>query len=1122
MAAAAFDVTLVHAMMSADNAYRKAAEAAYTQALSSPELVVQGLLGCLPAGAQPDGARLLAAVLLRQIVDAKRGHWALMSPGGRVATRAALLQFALAEPTPVVANRIGHCVAQAAAAEAWPELLPTVCGGVGGSGASTCLFILEQLPDYAPEMMTGHAMALLPVYTGALGAADLKLRVSGLKATAALLVALPSDKERAPFAPLVQPTLAALAAALGGGHETDAQDVLTALVTVAQNAVDFFRAELAVVVDAMLQVAGAEPLDMATRERALELLVTLCQQSPARVRRCPNVLQIVNACFSFMCNVEDDDDWMTGAYSSENFVDDDEDYVLGDESLEHTVEALGKGVLPAVLGLVPPHASHAEWPKRRAAMSVIAAAAAGSTKALKPHLAEATRALLIGTADPHQRVRFAAITSLASLSELYSGEFQKAAHAAVLPALCAVVGDAANCARVRGHAAACVINFAHPKYCEAEWVGPHVDALLGALCSCFAPGTAPEVMEEALGAVTCVAQVTEADFGRFYPVFMPGIMGILRSATVGQARLRGKALQCVGIIGASVGLETFRPDAVAILQMLMPAMTVAPGAPLPEGYYEYLAPACAQIAKALKEHFVTFLPAVIPPLFATLAVEVECSVTEVQSTEEVSGVTHDEATGMQSTVVEVRGRGQMRITMNTTAVMEKQMAAKTLYEYVESLGRHMADYVEASATHVLPLVVFKYSEDVRNSASFAVGRLFAAAVDAARSGLKPPAFATQLLWPSVDTLVQGLKGEVHADPRCCMSEALRDVLQACFESGGKDPRSGAQLPPNVALAGAQATAVVAAVLEVATASLTRRRAKMTAFSASDELEEEDAERLEEELEEEDELMTNLVDCVGYVLKALRDHAVPLFDTQVAPLFGQFLAPGNPASLKHNAVCLFDDMVEFGGPASAKYLPAFLPVLVASLDAADEPFIVQAAVYGLMQVAKKFPDAYRSCHATVTPKLAALAAAPVAEGNELVVENCVAALGAVATATLAAGPEQQQLLRLWLSKLPLREDEVEAKVVHAMLVDLIETGNPAIVGENFAMLPQVLGVFGALLDSVEALKAGEPESLVDGSTRDRMVAIAKQVTAQVPAPQVAAAFGALEPSHQAALQKALTA
>jgi len=63
------------------------------------------------------------------------------------------------------------------------------------------------------------------------------------QATGALLLALESDAERAPFMPLVQPTLAALSAALQGGHEGEAQEVLTALVDVAQNAVDFFRAD---------------------------------------------------------------------------------------------------------------------------------------------------------------------------------------------------------------------------------------------------------------------------------------------------------------------------------------------------------------------------------------------------------------------------------------------------------------------------------------------------------------------------------------------------------------------------------------------------------------------------------------------------------------------------------------------------------------------------------------------------------------------------------------------------------------------------------------------------------------------------------------------------------------
>ncbi len=68
--------------------------------------------------------------------------------------RAGLLQLAFAEAIPVIAHRIGHCIAQSASSEAWPELLPTVCAEVGQGGARACtaLFILEQLPDYAPEV----------------------------------------------------------------------------------------------------------------------------------------------------------------------------------------------------------------------------------------------------------------------------------------------------------------------------------------------------------------------------------------------------------------------------------------------------------------------------------------------------------------------------------------------------------------------------------------------------------------------------------------------------------------------------------------------------------------------------------------------------------------------------------------------------------------------------------------------------------------------------------------------------------------------------------------------------------------------------------------------------------
>ena len=99
--------------------------------------------------------------------------------------------------------------------------------------------------------------------------------------------------------------------------------------------------------------------------------------------------------------------------------------------------------------------------------------------------------------------------------------------------------------------------------------------VLQALCTCLGGAATAEVMEEALGAVTRVAQVAEADFKRFYSAFMPGILGILASTSGSdQQRLRGKAMQCVGIIGTAVGVETFRNDAMTVLQALIPVRSL--------------------------------------------------------------------------------------------------------------------------------------------------------------------------------------------------------------------------------------------------------------------------------------------------------------------------------------------------------------------------------------------------------------------------------------------------------------------------------------------------------------------------------------------------------------------
>ena len=77
-----------------------------------------------------------------------------MSPEGRVFVRNSLLELMWAESDASMANRIAHCVAQCAGAEPWPELLQAVCAalGQGNAASKVALFVLEQLPTYAPEV----------------------------------------------------------------------------------------------------------------------------------------------------------------------------------------------------------------------------------------------------------------------------------------------------------------------------------------------------------------------------------------------------------------------------------------------------------------------------------------------------------------------------------------------------------------------------------------------------------------------------------------------------------------------------------------------------------------------------------------------------------------------------------------------------------------------------------------------------------------------------------------------------------------------------------------------------------------------------------------------------------
>ena len=60
--------------------------------------------------------------------------------------------------------------------------------------------------------------------------------------------------------------------------------------------------------------------------------------------------------------------------------------------------------------------------------------------------------------------------------------------------------------------------------------------------------------------------------------------------------------------------------------------------------------------------------------------------------------------------------------------------------------------------------------------------------------------------------------------------------------------------------------------------------------------------------------------------------------------------------------------------------------------------------------------------------------------------------------------EPSLLPLWLSFLPLRQDEVESAGVYHTLLSLIEANNPLILGESMSNLPKLLSIFLVLVNT----------------------------------------------------------
>eukprot|EP01006_Ploeotia_vitrea_P035162 TRINITY_DN65842_c6_g5_i7.p1 TRINITY_DN65842_c6_g5~~TRINITY_DN65842_c6_g5_i7.p1 ORF type:complete len:1775 (-),score=941.62 TRINITY_DN65842_c6_g5_i7:68-4741(-) len=931
------------------------------------------------------------------------------------------------------------------------------------------------------------------------------VRLAALKCTVAFLLEL-DESMRQQTVPLIPVMFQTLAAAFSNGDEDVVSDSCKTLTDLAEAHPKFLRQHLNLVVQTMVQIASSATLDVDTRSTAASFLLKLAEEGKGMIRSMELFPQtIIPMAFKFLCVVDhDEDEWRTA---------EEVDYIeteglsMGIQCIDRLALALGgKIFLSIAVPIIRQFIKSNNWIHRHAALIAVAEMSDACRKEVQPSLQSIYNMVLPFTVqDPHPRVRWAATHALANFAEYFSPELQEEHHSTLMPALIACTDPTRQGAhrRVLRHATLVVVGVVAPPNMESETLEPYLEQLVKNMVALLKSNDMG-LQESALMCIAAMASVAGMSFGKYYDFFMTTLVQIIKTAVGEDKRsLRAAAIECIGMFGQTVDTAKFTPHARSIVEELVRLQNSGIGNEDPQWFQ--LEQTLVRIAKVLRGGFKPYLQVVVSHLVEKARQEDGCSF-----------LAQDESVGdgMQEVVYQVRGHGNARVQFNSTALEEKGIACNLLYEYARDMREDFHECLLPVFQTVLELVTYKWNDITRIAcaaaipACLAVSRAYADSVannnnnnnnnnntnNNNSTNNKPNYTELQQMWAlALPQLVKAARIE----PRLELTNAMLHGIGECVETLAF-PLTREQMD------------MVSDTVLMFLKQMYDRIQERNKIRNDPDFDERDAEVIEEENEMEYEHLGYIAHLLRQVFQKSGDAFLDIYNAKLANVFMNMLNPQRDIHEQVAGFSVLDDVVMFGGPRAAKqYLGQLLKLSFAHVAHADDD-MRRAAFYGLGVCAEAGGSEFEQfAQRALGVLVQSVNAKGAREGDqEEVTDNAISSIVRIISKHQNVAP-LDKMLTMVLNWMPVSKDEIEAHYVHKWLVQLIQSGHSAVMGNNNANLPVIVGFFSDVLNT----------DLIDDDTSKAMIA-ATHALQQKYGSEFQAAYQKLNQAQQQNLQTAI--
>ncbi|XP_059670758.1 uncharacterized protein LOC132316268 [Cornus florida] len=936
------------------------------------------------------------------------------------------------------------------------------------------ILVFAKMPESLGKKSLAHLNRLHSTFLRRLESLNSRTRLHAISASANLVRVVPHTLYRQ-LEDLLPAMMQVVFEFFIEDQEMHAQKALGELVVLAMPAVEFFVPRLDYVFKSMIRIAKNGAFTEQTRCVAVKVLSALSDAWEIElIEKLPH--DIIRSLFPVLMRmltvVQDDPAWHDANNEDGMNAGKSESYDLGVYVLDQLSVALNEDIIMAIaLELVPVYLAAPEWQNRFAGITALARTAQVFLEVynlvgwlITENLNQVVTMALNLFQDPHPRVRWAAVNAITLLTKAFGPDLQVQYHQVIFPALAAATGDSQN-PRVQAHAAVTMLLFC--KKCTPNILTPYLAEIASILPVLLQNGN--QVLQEEAWATLVSAASSQDQFQIDYDKIIPFLKAILLNATDTSKRtLRAKSMECISSIAMVVGKDKFQEDAREVIEILI----------------------SLQGSLIQRDHYMQI------NILKTLFRLCKCLGSEIFP---YSGV-------LMPALLQIFNQSEGIEAINI--LEEKALSCAVLTYCAAQLKEKFFPWIDQVIDAMIPLVNFHHTKTRLAAVSAMPALLHSAklAVEKKQAQGHKNSYIQKLVLQVVPALVEALsKGSPETyNLWCYLMERLKLVgyyMEASIEETQTEASGSLFTKSQVKL-------IVNEIKRVLTA-----RTVDNLDWVKD--------------EEKEEIFSQSGDCLCMLIKKVKDKFSPFFDELLSYIsemlfealnvdgiiiqaynisnikFGSYnpimiiLKRGNDKSAKQKqtAFCIFNDVVQQSEEAALKYGDFYLPFLLQAckdenpnvqqkylLSLPPSPsHMLQEAARGIGVCAEFGGAKFNPSAEEAISSLNAMIGDPDAlnSNNARAYDMAVSALGKICEFHHDR-INAAQVFSVWLSYLPLRNDSVEAKLVHEQLCSMLEKLDNELLGPDNINLPKILDVISEVLN--------DSDKLLTVETAKRMVAL----------------------------------